>query len=138
MSLLDKLFSKKVISLRGQQYLLTGKLTDFYNLVAQGKQAVLRFPTRDIATTVAFLQNKLEHRFGKDSRELSDLLAAPLYCAGCHWEYPNSHQMFLHQKELPLMNADETTELEEFEDKGRCPRCGTRESLLVYYFSNNL
>ncbi len=84
------------------------------------------------------LQQSLGAEFGKNSRQYLDLLVAPLHCAGCLWEFPDSYRnsLFLGQiLQQEFGSVDGAVPgYRQIAETGLCPLCGCSECVLLYEY----
>jgi hypothetical protein len=98
----------------------------------------LRFSILEYRQIRRQLQQSLREQFGQLSRAYMDLVFAPLHCAGCLWEFPDSYRdsLFLGpaQQQEGVSNAGDMPGSREFAQTGVCPLCGCSECVMLYEY----
>ena len=80
----------------GAHFQLVYSVDAFLVAVETEGRCVLQLRTLTYPEVQAGLHSRLRERYGGKSYEyLEDLAHAPLLCAGCRWEFPDSYKMAL-------------------------------------------
>lgn len=107
-------------------------------IIQTGRCCAVRLPTLNYRRTRLQLQQTLGQQFGEVSRQFMDLMVAPLHCAGCLWEFPDSYRdsLFMGQmSESEFGFGDRAMPgYRQFAETGLCPMCSCSESVLLYEY----
>lgn len=112
------------------EFLVCSDTDDFTEEAADRHQLALRFPTLAYESIYRDLLGKFEARFGYSSPEMSAFVHHILVCAGCSWAFPGSYTSRLIGMTGHVFGG--TPGFKKFGRTGRCPRCASKESVLVY------
>lgn len=127
-----------VLSYEATRFPLVNDETSFLQAIQTGRCAALRFPILDYRQMRLELQRCLAQHYTERSRQFMDLLVAPLHCAGCLWEFPQSYcaALFLGrtlEKEFSSIAGAQAGHA-VIADTGVCPLCGFDEGVLLYEY----
>lgn len=122
------------ITIDGTKFQLVNSVDALCVAIEVDGRGVLRFHSLTYGDVLAKLAQKLEKRYGRTSRQYSDIFSSLLLCTGCLWEFPGSYILSLQDPELfsggKMFGG--TPGFDQFGKSGFCPQCGSNESLLVY------
>lgn len=125
-----------VLRIEDTSFPLVKDLAALMQAIRSSRRGALRLPTLSYRQVRRQLQRSLADQFGRNTRQYLDLTVAPLYCAGCLWEFPESYRSSLFlgrilQREFGSIAGAEPG-YRQFAETGLCPLCGCSESVLLY------
>ncbi len=116
------------IRFEGTEFLLVDDVEEFVTAVDGERRIALRFTTREYRAVRLALMKRLASRHGNESTEYRAFFYAEMVCAGCGWAFPAAYRMSLLEQNF----AGGAAAHAQFARTGRCGRCQSETSLLVY------
>lgn len=121
------------VELNGTRFALTERVADFMAIVPTERRIVLRMRTLDYEGLYhRDLHEAFGARYAAESPEHKAFYHAQLCCTGCGWEFPGSYTMSLIGMLDTYRISGGTPGYADFGRTGRCSRCGSDTSFLVY------
>ncbi|HEX3732551.1 MAG TPA: hypothetical protein VHU91_06505 [Mycobacteriales bacterium] len=118
----------------GVRFILVSHPDDLVFVVATQPRVALRLHTLDYQKVMGSLIRGFDSKYDRAAPEQRALKYAALACGGCGWEFPGSYTMSLLDMFGSSFVVGGTSGFVQFGKTGRCPRCGSKESVLLYEF----
>ena len=125
--------SAKTVEVDGVTFPITSDVDKFCEIAATNRACVMLINTKDYAQITQKAFSYFSDKFGRNSDFTKAASSARLVCSGCKWEFPGSYSLSLMDPKMfggKFIGA--TPGYQEFSLTGRCPRCGSRQSLYIY------
>lgn len=116
----------------GTRFASVARSEEFVAVVPTQQRIALRLPTTEYRTVMGELLRWFNAEYDEASPEYRAFRYAALACAGCGWEFPGSYRHSL----LGMLDGAKVvgarSGFAKFGRTGKCPRCGSRDSFLLY------
>jgi len=123
----------KTVEVDGVTFPITSDVDKFCEIAATNRACVMLINTKDYAQITQKAFSYFSNKFGGSSDFTKAVSSARLICSGCKWEFPGSYTLSLMDPKVfggKFIGA--TPGYQEFGLTGRCPRCGSGQSLYIY------